>query len=95
MNGDPGLAYAFALHLDGEAVARFQSIEGLSAHIDPIAYREGGIGSVRHLPGAARPRRCHAACHAKPHTAPRPPAGLRGGGYCEGRPRRHDRLAGK
>ncbi|MBV6638095.1 MAG: phage tail protein, partial [Mameliella sp.] len=54
MNDDPGLAYAFALHLAGEAVARFQSIEGLSAHPDPIAYREGGRGHVRHLPGAAK-----------------------------------------
>lgn len=54
MNDNPGLAYAFALHLDGEAVARFQSIEGLSAHPDPIAYREVGRGPVRHLPGAAK-----------------------------------------
>ncbi|MDD9731190.1 phage tail protein [Mameliella sp. AT18] len=56
MPDDPGLAALFTLYLDGEAVARFQDIEGMGARIDAIPYREGGAGSgsVRHLPGKAK-----------------------------------------
>lgn len=50
MPGAPDLAAPFTMHLDGEVVARFQSIEGLGAHIDTIPYRQGGAARVRHLP---------------------------------------------
>ncbi|MCR9274335.1 MULTISPECIES: phage tail protein [Mameliella] len=54
MPDNPGLGALFTLYLDGEAVARFQDIEGMGARIDAIPYREGGAGSVRHLPGKAK-----------------------------------------
>lgn len=56
MAEDPHRAFNFMLLIEGVSAAGFVECSGLGADIDVIAYREGGGGAVRHLPGQARTR---------------------------------------
>jgi phage tail-like protein len=49
---DPYLGFRFLVEIEGLIVAGFTEVSGLSAEIEPFAYREGGLNEYQHqLPG--------------------------------------------
>src|SRR3954470_12786669 len=52
---DPYLAFRFLVELDGLAVAGFSEVSGLTAELETVDYREGGVNAFLHrLPGPVR-----------------------------------------
>ena len=49
---DPYLGFRFLVEIEGLIVAGFTEVSGLSAEVEPFAYREGGLNEFQHqLPG--------------------------------------------
>jgi phage tail-like protein len=52
---DPYLAFAFLVEVEGVASAGFHEVTGLTAELEVLDYREGGVNEYVHrLPGPAR-----------------------------------------